>query len=160
MNLNFKDRRGISERTISFLIILAVVLLGILIGIWFYYSQIEEIKILEMDAYVSKSQVGFNLDKDKIHFGIAQPGTLVVRTIFLNNSGKEYPLKVMIESKGSITEYLTVTVDGQLFGQTAVFTLDPNEAKEISYGFFPLIGAEEKMYEGRSEIVFMKKLFG
>lgn len=160
MILNFKDQKGVSKRSLSFLIILAVVLLGILIGIWLYYSQIEEIKILEMDAYVSKSQVGFNLDKDKIHFGIAQPGTLVLRTIFLNSSGKEYPLKVMIETKGSIAEYLTVKVDGQLFGQTAIFTLYPNETKEISYGFFPLIGAEEKMYEGKSQIVFMKKLFG
>ena len=108
--------------------IVAVVCVGILIllGMWIYHNATSPVDTFEygMQVYVG-DKIGFNLDKDKIWFGIVPPGMSGTRAVGMNNT-HPYPVEVKVSATGDLAKWVGVTNV-----TSNPFTLNPGEAQSV-----------------------------
>ncbi|MBI5797763.1 hypothetical protein HZA98_02570 [Candidatus Woesearchaeota archaeon] len=129
-------------------------LLGLLLVIaFFFYSffLIQHAEYYDTDVNITFSNMsGFNLDKDKLHFGDVGMGSSAFRNMDFSNP-YSYPLKVSISSTGNISPFLHYP---------SVFYLDAGENKTIRYLFAPNSNMDiGDYYTGSIKIVFRRLSF-
>ena len=103
----------IKEKTIIFLLTTILCILVISSYIYITYFIPTEIITLNYDFQIeSPKNIGFNLDKDKLHFGITCPGCQEQRKITLNNNGN-YKKKIkfyILAQNPSVADYFSINL--------------------------------------------------
>ncbi|MBS3118714.1 hypothetical protein J4417_03465 [Candidatus Woesearchaeota archaeon] len=109
-------------------LILLSVLLAVLVlttFVWFFPPNKEEVLVKEFDFYVTEGQsLGFNLDKDLMHFGSIPAGSGAYRKIIINNThlyAENVEFKIV--SDKSLGSWFSIQPD-------ITDTLKPKEVKE------------------------------
>lgn len=136
----------------NILIILLVVIVILFSSVsYILYDQmiVDQIATMDMEVKVADN-LGLNADTDKIYFGKLVPGTSGQRKVHINNSA-DYPLKVVIFSKGEIAKWVSMSDNN--------FILEGNEGTQI------ILEAEVPedqplgVYSGSLVVVFKKLVF-
>lgn len=108
-------------------------ILFLVIFVYEWYS-ILNVEVYEMDVYVTESEVGFNLDVDKLHFGnvpVYSPGSYRELTI---ENVYDKSVKVFLSDFGSIDDYVYFEIDDGSF-EKYDFVLGVNESKSFKVVF-------------------------
>ena len=130
-------------------LLIAVVIICVGVVYWAHSSFYTfETKTVAMDIEVGKT-VGITLDTDALHFGRALPGGSSTRKSLFTNTHNTR-MKVIIEGKGQLGDWLTVSENG--------FILYPGEAKEVSFTISVPLGTEHGNYTGYVEMIYQKAL--
>ena len=126
---------------------LILVLFGVAVlsGIvtFFVYNNLSviELKEINVDAnFTNSNNVGFNLDKDMMHFGKVPLGGSGERTFQISNT-KNFPVSAKIYATGSIRDYMFITEDN--------IRLFPGESEEVKVIVYAPLDAEKKGYSGK-----------
>lgn len=130
----------------------------LLAGIYLFYSfyVIEEVIILPADVYVSDEKIGFNLDKDQVHFGIVKKGmSSSLRFIEINNN-RAYPVEVIIGGQGEIKDWLFSYLKEDEEVKGPKYRLEAGANKTITLGLVPDKEAEVGKYTGEIKILVKK----
>ncbi|MCX6774841.1 MAG: hypothetical protein NTY99_01985 [DPANN group archaeon] len=90
---------------------------------YLYYSPLAVVEY-DMHVYVG-DKIGFNLDTDKLWFGIIPPGAGGSRNVSISNDYYA-PVKVKMTASGDLAKWA-----GIANGTTNPFILQPNETKSI-----------------------------
>ncbi|MBI2662605.1 hypothetical protein HYX11_04055 [Candidatus Woesearchaeota archaeon] len=102
----------IKEKTIIFLLITVFCILIISSYIYVTYFIPTEIITLNYDFQIeSPKNIGFNLDKDKLHFGITCPGCQEQRKITINNNEnykKKIKFYILVQNPSS-ADYFSIS---------------------------------------------------
>ena len=150
----------VTNKKIGLLFIL-IFLIGISGALLFnYYYLITEVVIFEMDVNVSlPNQVGFNLDKDKMHFGeVPISGSSGFRTITLENEYDD-TMKVIMNAEGEIEDWLVYEADNQTYNGKLITFLEPGEKKDVKITLdVPWDATVGKLYEGELMILWKKEI--
>lgn len=128
---------------IIFCVILMTISIGVLIYNYFIIVQTQE---YDIDLIVG-NMAGFNLDKDKVHFGTLPPGNNAERKFDVQNL--EYNLiKVNVKTSGEFGKWIYVDKNN--------FYLSKGESEEIKVIAYVPENAEINTYEGKLKIVFTR----
>jgi len=130
-------------RLINFIFILIGVAILSAFITFFVYNDISviEIKEISVDAnFTNFNKVGFNLDKDMMHFGKIPVGGSGERSFELSNT-KKFPVSAKIYAVGDIKDYIIVKEND--------IRLLPGETKNAKVGVYAPINAEKKGYTGK-----------
>lgn len=114
----------------------------------FFYTTF---RIIELDMHATLGdRMGFNIDTDKIWFGIVKGHATSTRRLHLTND-LDQKILIKMTPSGDITPYLTMNMWQVI--------LQPKEEKEvgISVRFPP--GTPEGNYTGTLKVVFKKSVF-
>ncbi len=140
------------------LFFLAMVLLGSA-GLWFYstVTRIEEIYVLPADAYIEEDRVGFNLDKDLLHFGIVKPGTASSQRFLVLENRRKYPINVLIRARGDLEGLIITHLVSNQSMAGPLFSLGSNSTLEVVVRFIapPAAKTGDKFF-GDIQIIFTK----
>jgi hypothetical protein len=113
------------DRKIFRLAILTCTIISVCLGFFTYYYYLP-FTTTEYDMHVWVSgTAGFNIDTDKIWFGIIPPGNAGARYLDLNNS-YPYPVNVKFSASGDIAKWVSITDI-----PSNPFILEPNGTKKI-----------------------------
>ncbi len=138
------------------------IILVLLSAILLFYASyiIEETAVFSADVYISKEKVGFNLDSDKIHFGIVKKGgSSSLRFLEIENK-RTYPVEIIIKSKGEIEDWVYCYLKNIPETIQKTFILEPEEKVELVIGLIPGEEAEiGKKYTGEIKIITKKVSF-
>ncbi|MBU0460782.1 MAG: hypothetical protein ABIH82_04550 [Candidatus Woesearchaeota archaeon] len=128
----------------SFLLIL-VILIVLIISITYTIADHKIPKktvIIEFDFNVINRGAGFNLDKDKFHFGDIPLGSSATREIqWLNNNSYKEKIRFLIASNVSIGNWF-------VFDPLSGSVLEPNEKQEFRIDLFIPENIFQQKYEG------------
>lgn len=105
-----------------------------------------EVKDIEMDLKVG-DRMGFNVDTDKLWFGMTNPGGSAIREIVVSNSN-EFPVTVSFFPLGDIKDIVSVSENNAV--------LMPAEEKTISVTASVPSGMPYGNYTGIMRVVFKK----
>ncbi len=130
------------------LILFVIAALSASITLYTYSSlAIYKSYAIPMDVKVS-DKIGFNLDKDALHFGtVTSPGT-VNRAIDINNS-LDRDVMIVIQSSGKLAEWVT---------HNTSFELSPGEQREVNFRLDVPSNVSHGNYTGNVKI-FFKRIF-
>lgn len=99
------------KKQIIYLLIIILFIIIISAYISLNYAVPKEITIINYDFQIdSPEKAGFNLDQDKLHFGITCPGCQEQRKITINNNDN-YPKKIkfyVLTSNQSTADYFSI----------------------------------------------------
>jgi len=99
----------VSLKKYSVGIALFCIFLIIAISSYIFYIQqgIIKVQTIPMDITVIDSgrKMGFNIDTDALHFGTANQGAVVGKTIILNNTG-DFPVVIELDTKGPMKYWM------------------------------------------------------
>lgn len=107
------------------------------------YTQIQKIP---MDIKVA-NYIGFNLDKDAMHFGATFPGGGSKRNLSLINNDV-YNKKVLVEYEGRLKDFVNVSENN--------FILKPNENKTLEFTVMIPQNTELGNYTGTIILTFKR----
>jgi hypothetical protein len=131
----------VSGLLLAFLLFL-VILPGIYLSLKYY--QPEEIFISEFDFFVSaEKKGGFNLDKDKIHFGKVCVNCVAKRTIDLfnkNNYTEKYIIRITSANETTLS-FFSIYPDSS-------YIIQPGEKKTFDIYVSIPPGEEPRKHEG------------
>jgi hypothetical protein len=143
------------DRFILLIVAVLLVLPVVFVGLSFYI--VEETFVYPADVRMTGGSVGFNLDKDKVHFGdVPLDAASSVRFLtFVNH--RDYGVDVVLRGKGDIGDWLFLDVDPAVgLDFVRSFYLGPLEEKSVGVYLVPSAAKEVgKVYEG--DIVFLVK---
>jgi len=127
-------------------------------ALFYSFYMIKDVQVFPADVYLSEKRIGFNLDKDKIHFGLV-PREVSSSERFVTISNKwKHGIDVMITGEGALGEWLYSEIKEN--GETLVtdyFYLEPDESKEVTLFVIPPGEAEaNKIYEGTIKIILKR----
>ncbi len=126
------------------LVIGGVSLSAIFSGI-FSSQKILSVKEIPFDVQISKELAGFNLDKDKLHFGTLFFGVSSERTMSVSyNYSKR--VNVQIAVLGNISNWIHVS--------PSTFFLFPNETKSVVLSLSVPDKTPQGTYEGNISLLF------
>lgn len=91
--VNKKKEEKKVNKYLFLLVVIAIAALAILL---FALSRISDIEVINFDVKVG-DYVGFNLDKDKLHFGTVTPSGYAFRDVYVTSSEK---VKVVAKTFG------------------------------------------------------------
>jgi len=131
-----------------------------LFTLFYTYYVIEDVKIYPADVYFSEDKVGFNLDKDALHFGIVKinEGSSERKMVINNILG--YPVKVMVEVNGNLGPMVHISEESNNDIFTSSYILPPYENKTIIFTLIPLTDVNiNEQYTGKIKITTKKLLF-
>lgn len=136
--------------------VLVIVCAGILVWLVLADVYFSSAEVSEFDMHLIVGDViGFNIDNDKLWFGIVPPGSEGVRHIDLSNN-YDYPVKVKVSSHGELRPWIFVSENN--------FVLEPNETKSIDViANVPSdLEKDYSVYEGKLKVAFYPafNLFG
>ncbi len=115
----------------------------------FYYGFIViKAEEIAMDLKVG-SAIGFNTDRDALHFGTVYPGTESRRKVIISNNNS-FPVLVQIENSGNFSQWVTTESNN--------FIVEPYEKRGVWYSASPPADAQSSIYLGSSRIIFKRKL--
>jgi len=130
-------------------LVLAVFIIISFSGLAFYYIFIViKIEEISMDLTVG-SKVGFNTDRDALHFGTIYPGGESKRELKIENKN-DFPILVRIENTGEFSAWV--------FTEHNDFVMEPEAAASIWYTASPPPDASYDTYEGSSRLIFKRKI--
>ncbi|MBI4981006.1 hypothetical protein HZC30_05630 [Candidatus Woesearchaeota archaeon] len=138
----------------TIIILFAIVILMVGIATWIItdYYTVKDTLTQEFDFNVVSGKVaGFNLDKDKMHFGITCAGCGSFRKFSLNNthSYKEKIRFFIASEEDNLGEWF-------YFYPAAGTVIGLNQTKEFKVAISPPENATPKMYEGKIIILTYK----
>ncbi len=106
--------------------------------------SVIEVKQIAVDAnFTSANNVGFNLDKDMMHFGKIPLGGSGERSFEISNT-KNFPISAKIYATGSISRYIDIKDNN--------IRLRPGETRQITAIAYAPLGAEKTGYTGTIRI--------
>ena len=118
------------------LFIIVVVVIGVFIGIQFFYYfsnyvyKVKEVRVVEMRLQIS-NYLGFNLTNQSLNFGTVGPGGGAFRDLNLESSE---PVKVRVFLKGKLAEWTTVAENDFIFNGTKSLTFTVKTPMNIKVG--------------------------
>jgi hypothetical protein len=127
---------------------LIVATCAVILVVFIFYFYPLTVNEYAMNVYVG-DKVGFNLDTDKLFFGIITPGGVGIKSINVSNTYAK-PLKVRLAASGDLAKWAGIS------NETAnPFILQPNETQNVkiivnipSY----LNKSNTIMYEGKLKV--------
>ena len=125
--------------------------IGILVGVFtFYTNNVLFVQDHSVDINIvdHKDQIGFNLDKDAIHFGSVQRTGKGKRDFNLTH-GFDEEARVKIRIKGNISELLKISETD--------FYLNKGEMKQINLTIDELTNTDSGYYSGIMRVTFLKR---
>lgn len=143
-------------------IMLLFFFLGILFLFWFSYHflLLEDVIIYETDVYISAiNEGGFNLDSDKLHFGLVPLNSPIAYRKIDFHSPYNESMRVEIDSFGTIAEFLSYEYKGEKYSDPFSFYLVAGENVTLKV-LFSAEGesvVEEEYYDGKIT-VFVRHL--
>lgn len=128
-----------------FLIILALVSVALTFT-FLSLTTFKDVQIIEFDVNV-QDRHGFNLDKDKLHFGTLPPGGSGQRAITINHA-YEYPLTMVFDVPVDYLSWFSFDVDSLMVlpGESKNITITVHVPDDTPYG----------LYEGQIKVIFRK----
>ena len=123
----------------------------------YIFHMIDRVKIIDADIYLTEKTVGFNLDKDRLHFGSVPRGQVSsYRHITVTNSA-DYGLDVILAGRGDLGKWVHFELpDGT---STNSFYLGAGEEMDLRVYAYPPSDAQRGKYEGQLIIIFKKHKF-
>lgn len=124
---------------------LNVILLSIVLSLMIQQRNILSVKTFPFDVLVSQDALGFDLDKDKIHFGKMMPATSSQRilAVYHNFTGSA---RVNIYATGAVREDVSISEQS--------FILAPNVSKDVLVTLTVPSTTEPGIYEGTILVLF------
>jgi len=146
------------KKTQLFLFLLSIFLISSS-GVTLFYSLyiVKDVIVYPADVSITAGKVGFNLDKDKIHFGLVKKKSVTSkRSISVSNSDQD-TVEVTIKGEGQIKKWLMSEVDNRTISS---FYLKSNESKNVNLFLVPDSQAEVgKTYTGNVKIIIKRVLW-
>jgi len=142
-----------------FIIIFLVIFLAASFLFYSFYI-IKEVHLLPADVHISDKQIGFNLDKDKFHFGIVPKGARSSTRYITVTNKWNYDIDVLITGEGELASWVYSKINkGDEEIIVSRITLKPSESKKITVFLVPPKDIEIGFYEGTIKITLKKKHF-
>ncbi len=136
-------------------LLLIAALLSLTAALFFYsFFMFKEAHFIKADVEVSDAVLGFDLNKDAMHFGkVPRNAGSATRSIYLSNSD-DFVLRFSIEATGELTKWTLITSDGKTYRQSAVVLVQPNSKKEVVLAVEPDSTADVgKTYNGTVKVL-------
>jgi len=130
-----------------FILLLVIALISITATILFYsFYIIADVREFNMGLIVG-NRTGFDVDTEKLSFGMIMPTSSSTRYIVLSNK-KDYPLNVYVNFYGNFAEWVSVSEN--------YFVLKPDEEKKLSFTASAPRDAAYGNYTGKARFVFKR----
>ena len=131
-----------------FILILVAVCSSALTYYFYWHAGIEKVQEFKMDVTVTTDgSVGFNLDRDAIHFGSFGPGASSTRKINLTSSN--HTTYVHVRTKGEIADWIGLS-------QNPV-VIPENSYKELVITAKAPRGTDPATYNGTLILIFREE---
>ncbi|MBU0456914.1 MAG: hypothetical protein KKD75_02105 [Nanoarchaeota archaeon] len=147
-------------------IIMGVIILLIFMVSAFIFQSfyvIKETRLMPADVHISEKKIGFNLDKDALHFGIVPIGAVSSKRFVTITNKWNYGVDVLLSGKGDIKDWVNfeTKMDNGTYNING-FYLEPKEERNISVYLIPSNDAKVgEHYEGYVRFTLKRnKLFG
>ncbi len=149
-----------SQRVV--LLFFFVLLVSLSFFLYWNYFSIQDVVVYQMDAWIAEPQnVGFNLDPDKLHFGLVGLNSpYAYREIIFTNPYNE-TAKISVHAEGNMTPYISYGYQGVSYADPYSFTLEADETVPLRVIFsFNASEVEVGQYlTGELKIISRKTLF-
>ena len=135
-----------------------VVIIGLIGMVSFLnYYYVEDVIVYETDVNIGGfNEAGFNLDPDKLHFGIVPYNSPTAFRMMDFNNNKGYPLKFTLKSKGDMADWLYFEVEGKTYKKVS-FQVDSDDMESIKIKFNANSDDVQKDYYYTGEIIVVVK---
>jgi len=144
------------------LLVLVVFFVGIALASLFHaFYVVHEVVLVPMDAYVVEANsAGFNLDPDKIHFGLVPVNSPYATRAFEYNNTYGFPVILDISVEGDIAPMISYEHNGERYVDGLKIYLEPGERGPVTYIFAPDSSAHiGTYYQGNVRVVVKRQYF-
>lgn len=133
------------------------ILVFFLIIIFFKIFFIKNIIYYDMDINLtSSSEIGFNLDSDKLHFGdVPINSPYAYRNIEFQNV-YDYPVSIKLISMGEMSDSISYEYNGTQYSNL-IFSLAPGQVNNIKV-IYSDSSNEEGFLKGKLILIFLRNL--
>ncbi len=146
------------------LILLLVLVLLISLSLSFYWSyfSVQDIVTYKMDAYIAEpGNAGFNLDPDKLHFGlVAINSPYAYREVLFTNPYNE-TAQINVRAEGEMKDYINYIYQGVAYEDPYSFTLEAEQSipLRVIFSFNQSEVEVGQYFTGELKIISRKTLF-
>lgn len=137
-------------------VILALFFLTVTTLFYSFYI-IKDVQIFPADVHISEDLIGFNLDKDKIHFGVVPKNKASSNRFVTINNTWDHGIGVIIKGQGDLKGMIYSEIEEN--NETVVTNyiyLKPYESKEITLFIMPSKDEEVGFYQGTIKIILKR----